>query len=183
MTFSAERGALLAEKETLLAQLEEVWAWAWGHGHGGMGMRAWARARGMGISPRHLYHLCIRLTHAMPRVQVRRTPEASEWSALQAQLARAREEREAGREQLTSLSEQLSETLAKEAALRADLAALQDDQTNTTRPPPPPPPPADGAGGGEEAEAGGAKKSHKGWGDRVKEMKERAEKAKANLKR
>ena len=39
------------------------------------------------------------------------------------------------------------------------------------------PPPSDPA----DATDGGASKAKKGWGDRVKEMKERAEKAKAGL--
>ena len=69
---------------------------------------------------------------------------------------------------------------ASEAARRADLAAAHDSLMSGARAPddgphmgPHPDGPAEGAGGG--------KKGLKGWGDRVKEMKERAEKAKAKI--
>ena len=58
---------------------------------------------------------------------------------------------------------------ANEAALKADLASMRDDQSNGMQP------------AAEAAGEMGAKKEKKAWGDRMKEVKERAEKARANL--
>ena len=106
------------------------------------------------------------------------TPEQQEWQSLQTALQKAREEREVAREQLHVLGEQLDERTEKltmmqasEAMLKADLAALRDDQAGGGR---------QGEPSGEAAKPG-ATKGLKGWGDRVKEMKERAEKAKAKV--
>ena len=90
------------------------------------------------------------------------TPDQQEWQTLQAQLQRAREEREAAIEQVQSLGAQLA--MARDEQLSAVPAAGEHALPAT-----------DGA----PAETG--KKGSKGWGDRVKEMKERAEKAKAKI--
>ena len=128
------------------------------------------------------------LEHAQQEAkQLGEAPEQKLFDGLQAQLQSAREEREAAREQLGRVTEQLTERMmevetlqASEAALKADVAALQDDASNG---PPRSPAAATTAAEGSVAEAPGSGKKGvtKGWGDRVKEAKERAERAKASL--
>ena len=92
------------------------------------------------------------------QVGAMRTPEQEEWQSLQSQLQRAREEREVAREQIQRLGEQLA-VLQEESlshALHFDGAARGDPATEPN------------------AEQG----KRKGW---VKEMKERAERAKAKV--
>ena len=54
-------------------------------------------------------------------------PGEGDWAQLQGQLAAAREEREAAREQLGTLSNQLMEVQTREAMLKAELMQVQDD--------------------------------------------------------
>ena len=76
--------------------------------------------------------------------------------------------------QLSERTEQMQLQQANEAALRAELAALRDDQSTVFATPPPPPPPDSAAIGGETA-----KKSSglKGWGDKMAAMKAKAAQA------
>ncbi len=89
--------------------------------------------------------------------------------------------------QLHVLGEQLNEQTsavemlqASEAALKADLAAMRDDRASGVAPAAMAAVEAADAGAGDTPDKGKVKKN---WGDRVKEMKEKAaEKAKAAAK-
>ena len=65
---------------------------------------------------------------------------------------------------------------ANEAALKAELAALRDDQSTVFAVPPPPPPPPPDSGAAGEVKKGGALK---GWGDKVAAMKAKAAQARS----
>jgi hypothetical protein len=79
-------------------------------------------------------------------------------------------------EQLQERDERLIMLQANESALKADLAAAHDTQISGGARLP-----VEAAG--DAAGEGGANKAKKGWGDRVKEMKERADKAKAKIQK
>ena len=106
-------------------------------------------------------------------------PEQLEWHTMQAQLHQAREEREAAREQIEALGAELTQRTemmqlqqAAQAALKAELAALRDEQSTVFATPPPHA--ADMAPGGVEAKKGGPLK---GWGEKVAAMKAKAAQA------
>ena len=114
--------------------------------------------------------------------QLGQAPEAQQWDQLQVQLVRAREEREAAKEQTDALSEQVMDLQTRESMLKAELFSLQDTMATrvVSAPAPVANAPPGGAGAGAAAEDAGKKLAAglKGLGGKMSAFgKKKAERA------
>ena len=88
--------------------------------------------------------------------QLGQAPEAQQWEQLEAQLVRAREERETAKEQIGALSEQVMDLQTRESMLKAELFSLQDTMATrvVSAPAPAATAPPGGAAGAAAEDAG-----------------------------